>query len=199
MSFCGESSRPWWMQHLAALAEFTLQMQEHLGLMFHTDFSLMAPWDLPQHQSLTAAVNALQDRHNGNTLMDDVGHIIHMHFGCIPSNSPGGVSSCWHMCGVRAPLKAAVNVLQDRHNGNILMDDAGHIIHIDFGFMLSNSPGGVNFEAAPFKLTRELLEIMDSNSEGHASEVFDYFKVRLYCLLELSSVFFSTDLACPGS
>ena len=57
------------------------------------------------------------------------------------------------------------------------MDVAGHIIHIDFGFMLSNSPGGVNFEAAPFKLTRELLEIMDSNSEGHASEIFDYFKV----------------------
>jgi hypothetical protein len=74
------------------------------------------------------------------------------------------------------------------------MDDAGHIIHIDFGFMLSNSPGGVNFEAAPFKLTRELLEIMDSNSEGHASEVFDYFKVRLLCLLELPAV-----LLAPGS
>lgn len=58
------------------------------------------------------------------------------------------------------------------------MDDEGHIIHIDFGFMLSNSPGGVNFEAAPFKLTREYLEIMDSNSEGKASDLFDYFKVR---------------------
>ena len=88
------------------------------------------------------------------------------------------MSSCLHMCGVRAPLKATVNVLQDRHNGNILMDDAGHIIHIDFGFMLSNSPGGVNFEAAPFKLTRELLEVMGSNSEGQASEMFDYYKAR---------------------
>lgn len=39
------------------------------------------------------------------------------------------------------------------------MDEEGHIIHIDFGFMLSNSPGGVNFESAPFKLTRELLEV----------------------------------------
>lgn len=53
----------------------------------------------------------------------------------------------------------------------------GHLIHIDFGFMLSNSPGGVNFEAAPFKLTRELLEVLDSNAEGRASEMFDYFKV----------------------
>ena len=41
------------------------------------------------------------------------------------------------------------------------MDEEGHIIHIDFGFMLSNSPGGVNFESAPFKLTRELLEVRD--------------------------------------
>ena len=39
------------------------------------------------------------------------------------------------------------------------MDEEGHIIHIDFGFMLSNSPGGVNFESAPFKLSRELLEV----------------------------------------
>lgn len=44
--------------------------------------------------------------------------------------------------------------------------------------MLSNSPGGVNFEAAPFKLTRELLEVMGSNSEGQASEMFDYYKAR---------------------
>ncbi len=75
--------------------------------------------------------------------------------------------------------------IKDRHNGNILMDDVGHIVHIDFGFMLSNSPGGVNFEAAPFKLTRELLEVLDSNAEGKASEMFDYFKVQppLYCCL----------------
>lgn len=50
-------------------------------------------------------------------------------------------------------------------------------MHIDFGFMLSNSPGGVNFESAPFKLTRELLQVMDSDSDGRASELFDYFKV----------------------
>jgi phosphatidylinositol 4-kinase len=67
--------------------------------------------------------------------------------------------------------------IKDRHNGNILIDDEGDLVHIDFVFMLSNSPGGVNFEAAPFKLTRELLEVMDSNSEGKSSELFDYFKV----------------------
>ncbi|KZV54474.1 phosphatidylinositol 4-kinase beta 1-like [Dorcoceras hygrometricum] len=67
--------------------------------------------------------------------------------------------------------------VKDRHNGNLLLDEEGHIIHIDFGFMLSNSPGGVNFESAPFKLTREFLEVMDSDAEGVPSEFFDYFKV----------------------
>lgn len=50
--------------------------------------------------------------------------------------------------------------LKDRHNGNVLIDNEGHIIHIDFGFMLSNSPGSVGFEAAPFKLTQEYVDVL---------------------------------------
>ncbi|KAL1305874.1 hypothetical protein AAFC00_004024 [Neodothiora populina] len=50
--------------------------------------------------------------------------------------------------------------LKDRHNGNILIDSVGHIIHIDFGFMLSNTPGSMGFEAAPFKLTQEYVDVL---------------------------------------
>ncbi|EMD38409.1 hypothetical protein CERSUDRAFT_82660 [Gelatoporia subvermispora B] len=50
--------------------------------------------------------------------------------------------------------------VKDRHNGNILLDRDGHLIHIDFGFMLSNSPGNIGFEAAPFKLPLEYIEVM---------------------------------------
>lgn len=62
--------------------------------------------------------------------------------------------------------------LKDRHNGNVLIDNEGHIIHIDFGFMLSNSPGSVGFEAAPFKFTHEYLEVLG----GVGSQDYEDFK-----------------------
>ena len=40
------------------------------------------------------------------------------------------------------------------------MDSEGHIIHIDFGFVLANSPGNnLGFESSPFKLTPEFAEV----------------------------------------
>jgi phosphatidylinositol 4-kinase len=62
--------------------------------------------------------------------------------------------------------------LKDRHNGNVLIDNEGHIIHIDFGFMLSNSPGSVGFEAAPFKLTQDYVDVLG----GIGSPGFEDYK-----------------------
>ncbi|KAK8253327.1 phosphatidylinositol 4-kinase-like protein PIK1 [Phyllosticta capitalensis] len=62
--------------------------------------------------------------------------------------------------------------LKDRHNGNILVDNQGHIVHIDFGFMLSNTPGSMGFEAAPFKLTQDYVDVLG----GLTSPGFSLFK-----------------------
>ena len=63
--------------------------------------------------------------------------------------------------------------IKDRHNGNILLDKDGCIIHIDFGFILGISPGGnMNFENAPFKITKDYMTLMG----GIDSSIFCYFK-----------------------
>ena len=54
----------------------------------------------------------------------------------------------------------------------MLLDKHGHLIHVDFGFVLSNSPGSVGFEVAPFKLSQEYLDLMG----GVDSTSFAYFK-----------------------
>lgn len=52
-------------------------------------------------------------------------------------------------------------LVKDRHNGNLLIDSEGHIIHIDFGFLLSIAPGGsFSVETAPFKLTEEMVDVL---------------------------------------
>jgi len=67
--------------------------------------------------------------------------------------------------------------IKDRHNGNILIDNEGHIIHIDFGFLLSNAPGkGLKFENAPFKLSNDMLDCLG----GVNGKYFENFRKLLH-------------------
>lgn len=90
---------------------------------------------------------------------------------------------------------------KDRHNGNIMVDDAGHIIHIDFGFCFDIAPGGVRFERAPFKLTPEMVAVMGGGqhpgANGHnptSTQPYQWFE-SLVIKAFLASRPYSTKLA----
>ncbi len=54
-----------------------------------------------------------------------------------------------------------------------MLDRRGHIIHIDFDYFISSSPGNnLHFENYTFKLTQEYIEVMG----GCKSEYFEHFK-----------------------
>ncbi|CAG8442864.1 12657_t:CDS:10, partial [Acaulospora colombiana] len=70
--------------------------------------------------------------------------------------------------------------IKDRHNGNIMLDDEGHIIHIDFGFILDIAPGGITFESSPFKLTTEMIQVMGGNADVQQFKWFSELCIKSY-------------------
>lgn len=93
--------------------------------------------------------------------------------------------------------------IKDRHNGNIMLDSEGHIIHIDFGFLLSNSPGSVGFEGAPFKLTQEYVDLLggvDSyyfkNFKKLTKEAFKSLRRNARCIIDMVELM-QTDSSLP--
>ena len=78
--------------------------------------------------------------------------------------------------------------IKDRHNANILLDREGHIMHIDFGFVLGDTPkmGKVPLfsERAPFKLTAEFWDVIGGwnfNHGGLGVKFCKMFEEAFYC------------------
>jgi phosphatidylinositol 4-kinase B len=99
------------------------------------------------------------------------------------SQNPGEAFKTMQLNFVRSlasySLMTYLFLVKDRHNGNILLDTAGHVIHIDFGFVFGIAPGGsFSLEmSTPFKLTEEMLDVMG----GMQSPLFSEFVTQFCC------------------
>ncbi|GMR30151.1 hypothetical protein PMAYCL1PPCAC_00346, partial [Pristionchus mayeri] len=115
-----------------------------------------------------SAVYAEEGRADAPSLL---GHFIDC-FG--PAHSDAFMTAQTNLVRSTAAYSLACYFLQvkGRHNGNILIDSDGRLIHIDFGFILSESPRNLGFETSPFKTTK-IIEVMG----GLVSGMFRYYKL----------------------
>ena len=104
--------------------------------------------------SLLSYLLAFKDRHNGNIMI--------------------GACACVRaLRDVTWRHRHSRLTMCDRRTPTHPTDKKGHVIHIDFGFVLGIRPGGkFSFERPPFKLTREMVDILD----GPSSELFQHYK-----------------------
>ncbi|CAL5387480.1 unnamed protein product [Camellia sinensis] len=116
----------------------------------------------PERGIIEVVQNSRSRSQMGETTDGGLYEIFQQDFG--PVGSPSFEAARENFIISSAGYAVASLLLQpkDRHNGNLLFDNVGRLVHIDFGFILETSPGGnMRFENAHFKLSHEMTQLID--------------------------------------
>ncbi|KAL0290114.1 UNVERIFIED_CONTAM: Phosphatidylinositol 4-kinase alpha 1 [Sesamum calycinum] len=116
----------------------------------------------PERGIIEVVPNSRSRSQMGETTDGGLYEIFQQDFG--PVGSPSFEAARENFLISSAGYAVASLLLQpkDRHNGNLLFDNVGRLVHIDFGFILETSPGGnMRFESAHFKLSHEMTQLLD--------------------------------------
>eukprot|EP01029_Cantina_marsupialis_P012364 TRINITY_DN2727_c0_g3_i1.p1 TRINITY_DN2727_c0_g3~~TRINITY_DN2727_c0_g3_i1.p1 ORF type:complete len:708 (+),score=200.75 TRINITY_DN2727_c0_g3_i1:306-2126(+) len=135
----------------------------------------LKPYEIIATSPTSGVMEAVPDTISIDALKKNDKHFVNLHefyvrhFGDGDENSKGFKNARKNFLESLAAYSVVCYLLQikDRHNGNILVDADGHIVHIDFGFFLNNRPGNFNFERAPFKLTQEFVDLLGGERSSH--------------------------------
>ncbi|WFD42423.1 1-phosphatidylinositol 4-kinase [Malassezia psittaci] len=104
--------------------------------------------------------NATSRDEMGRQKINDLVDFFHTRFGL--EHTVGFQKARLNFIQSMAAYSVVCHILQirDRHNGNIMIDGEGHLVHIDFGFLFDIGPGGMRFEPYSFKLSLEMVAVM---------------------------------------
>ncbi|CAG8689893.1 17249_t:CDS:10, partial [Rhizophagus irregularis] len=101
-------------------------------------------------------------------------------YGGVDSISFQKARNCFIQSAAAYSVVSFLLQIKDRHNGNIMLDNEGYIIHIDFGFILDIAPGGITFESSPFKLTTEMIQVMGGRADVQQFKWFSELCIKAY-------------------
>ncbi|VFQ72155.1 unnamed protein product [Cuscuta campestris] len=129
----------------------------------------------PERGIIEVVPNSRSRSQMGETNDGGLYEIFQQDFG--PVGSPGFEAARENFIISSAGYAVASLLLQpkDRHNGNLLFDNVGRLVHIDFGFILETSPGNnMRFESAHFKLSHEMTQLVDPSGVMKSDTWFQF-------------------------
>ncbi|KAL9269069.1 Phosphatidylinositol 4-kinase alpha 1-like protein [Drosera capensis] len=116
----------------------------------------------PERGIIEVVPNTRSRSQMGETTDGGLYEIFQQDFGAVGSPSFEAARENFLISSAAYAVASLLLQPKDRHNGNLLFDSVGRLVHIDFGFILETSPGGnMRFESAHFKLSHEMTQLLD--------------------------------------